>query len=148
VSLISYFHLKHIGTELHDFIDKKLWKTEAELLAEFNNQLVTYRGKNFVNYYPLEIVSAQKYNCLRLNTDKGYKYYERYKFGPGPDDEIFEGECPDCAVKLGEYHASGCDIERCPICNWQLLSCNCDADFWIQRNKSLIEPPKNKHQNV
>lgn len=55
---IHYFHFKHIKAELHDFIDEKLWRTEAELLAEFKNQWVTYRGEKMVNYYPFEIVIA------------------------------------------------------------------------------------------
>lgn len=139
---IHYFHHKHIGAELHDFIDDKLWRTEAELLADFKNQWVTYRGQKMVNYYPFEIIISQKYNCLRINRGKEFGYYERYKFGDGPNNEVYGGTCPDCAVNPGEYHTFGCDIETCPICGWQLLSCNCDANPWIQRNQSLIEPRK------
>ena len=37
-------------------------------------------------------------------------------------------KCGDCGKKTGEYHDDGCDIERCPKCNGQLLSCDCT--FW------------------
>jgi hypothetical protein len=38
----------------------------------------------------------------------------------------FESEyCPDCGTPKGKYHHSTCDIEECPKCHRQLLSCYC-----------------------
>lgn len=33
--------------------------------------------------------------------------------------------CYECGVVAGEYHVSGCDVERCPRCLKQLISCGC-----------------------
>lgn len=33
--------------------------------------------------------------------------------------------CHDCNVKLGGFHHPGCDMERCPKCKGQLISCGC-----------------------
>ena len=42
-----------------------------------------------------------------------------YKKTPPPK------HCPDCGAKPGELHAEGCDIERCPECGFQRISCEC-----------------------
>jgi hypothetical protein len=37
------------------------------------------------------------------------------------DDE----RCPGCSVHTSGYHQVGCDIEQCPYCGGQLISCDC-----------------------
>jgi hypothetical protein len=33
--------------------------------------------------------------------------------------------CHDCNVGLDQYHHPGCDMERCPLCGGQVISCGC-----------------------
>src|SRR5262245_27108793 len=33
--------------------------------------------------------------------------------------------CHDCGTKEGQLHILGCDMERCPFCSNQLISCQC-----------------------
>lgn len=33
--------------------------------------------------------------------------------------------CHDCNVEQGGYHHPGCDVEECPECHTQLISCGC-----------------------
>ena len=77
-------------------------------------------------------MEAQKEEFLVCNGKKT----KRIKFGSS--DEGFgnpqKGEsCHDCAVIVGQYHVWGCDVERCPVCHGQLISCPCK----IERTKEF-----------
>jgi hypothetical protein len=37
--------------------------------------------------------------------------------------------CNDCGVPKGGIHHHGCDIEECPVCHDQYISCACDEPF-------------------
>jgi hypothetical protein len=51
-------------------------------------------------------------------TKKHAKQAKYYEIGPGDT-------CGDCGRVCGQYHMVGCDIEVCPKCKGQKLSCGC-----------------------
>ena len=55
------------------------------------------------------------------------KQIKRLRYGVDDEqDQAFHSErCPDCGCKVGGYHHVGCDIEKCPRCEGQFISCEC-----------------------
>lgn len=51
---------------------------------------------------------------------------DRVRFGEDGDDwaKTFDF-CPECGAQPGMVHVPPCDIESCPNCKGQLLSCSC-----------------------
>lgn len=41
------------------------------------------------------------------------------------DDSFKVATCHDCGCKEGQFHEHDCDMERCPFCGGQLISCDC-----------------------
>jgi len=33
--------------------------------------------------------------------------------------------CVECSAEIGQIHKWGCDIEKCPFCDCQLMTCSC-----------------------
>lgn len=71
------------------------------------------------------------------------KVYEAVKCGDETDwyenatDE--NTTCGDCGCKVGEQHFMGCDIERCPKCAMQMITCDCGPIYQVTK-----EDVKNK----
>lgn len=60
-----------------------------------------------------------------------------------PDYGGANQRCHDCGIKPGGYHHPGCDMERCPKCEGQLISCGCLDDeaynAWQRVKAELVE---------
>ena len=61
-----------------------------------------------------------------------------------------ERQCHDCGAKEGELHVPGCDMETCPFCFGQLISCGCIYEMFYEgfsRDKPLSGLPKEVYEN-
>ena len=87
------------------------------------SDFVVYRGVQMSADWPEKIRAAQKETTLVI----GGQILKRIPYGRDwPRGS--RRECHDCAVISGELHVPGCDMERCPSCRQQLITCLCDVE--------------------
>lgn len=58
------------------------------------------------------------------------RWFKRFRVGfpGGMDYDLVQKDerCYDCGAKYGELHHPGCDMEACPRCGEQMISCDCE----------------------
>ena len=83
---------------------------------------VIYNGVLVAEGWPAEIEEAQKQTVHVID---GIEYV-RVRHGEEGTHLYADRPCHDCAVILGQVHVPGCDMERCPLCGGQWISCRCE----------------------
>ncbi|MGY5218524.1 hypothetical protein ACXGSE_00175 [Enterococcus hirae] len=139
-ALHNYF-FKNIN--LNFLKDKPLEKKIIVLLnelREIHNNYIFYHGYALAKEDLEVLLEIQKEKNPEILLLEGSLQYKRIKFGE--ENSIFDSQdlnekisgiyecnyCPECMVPLGELHLYSlpCDLEVCPNCFNQLLSCQCD----------------------
>jgi hypothetical protein len=91
-------------------------------MTDENKEFVMYHAARVIAGWPEEIEAAQEMKTFLI----GDTEYPRVRYGDEQEDwNADEVQCHDCAVIKGQYHVPGCDVEECPACGWQAISCEC-----------------------
>jgi hypothetical protein len=84
-----------------------------------------FRGMGVHPDWPERLRQAQRETTVSI----GGVSLPRIRYGDeGRGWQVPRGPCGDCAAIKGEFHVPGCDLERCPSCRGQAISCGCPYD--------------------
>src|SRR5262245_17291593 len=88
-----------------------------------SDEYVIFNGVKMLAEWPERISEAQEQPIYIIDG----KEYQRIRYGDEIDDWGADRQpCHDCGVVKGQYHvAYVCDVERCPVCDGQVIGCDC-----------------------
>ena len=98
----------------------------AVSLGWFKYGLVKYRG------HWMRCDFAEKLNKDQEARTYGHDGRDYTRIPYGSERDVDWGAdvqpCHDCSAVKGELHAKGCDVERCPVCGGQVITCPCKLE--------------------
>lgn len=124
---IGYIDLRqHSLSQLSEVIVEKLFGpgVDSKDLGEltWKGDLVDFRGQKAASFWPEKLKQSQVITHYVARVP-------RIRYGDEDADKSYATEpCHDCFAVKGEYHVPSCDVERCPVCGDQAISCGCIED--------------------
>lgn len=119
VKEVAFILLEKLGMPTHSLdeeVDRAKWKGD---FAEYN-------GTQVASYWPKQIERAQHQSVYVVTSAmQRIRYGDEKRLWRGARRGKPKGPCHDCAVLPGQFHVPGCDMEECPACGNQALSCGC-----------------------
>lgn len=114
---------------LHLHVDRELLEEEFALSQAFVEDIVHFNGIFMSKELRDDILEEQEHTSLII---EGKEYF-RIPYGSADewtdvDPNYSTRPCHDCGVIKGQIHILGCDMECCPRCKEQLLSCGCNYE--------------------
>jgi hypothetical protein len=64
-------------------------------------------------------------SCIEIEVMVKGKAYKPIPYGQETRVDFKAERCHDFNVEMGGYHHPGCDVEECPVCHGQIISCGC-----------------------
>ena len=80
-------------------------------------------GSNWQEGWQRDFKQAQAVTRFVINSQD----YDRIRYG-AEEEALKQPKCDDCGAPRGTFHLLGCDIEQCPRCGGQAISCDCFYD--------------------
>lgn len=127
---VHSFYLKEFGADVVDLILEPLRPVATEVMEVFREEFVVFQGNIVHRSWPSSLLAAQEIQVVWLNG----RSHRRYRYGEEPMWALSEygpqpvGACHDCSCLPGQFHGSYCDMEQCPCCEEQFLSCDCEPE--------------------
>jgi hypothetical protein len=91
---------------------------------------VLYRGVPMIEGWPEKIIAAQQIVSMHHQG----RDVPRVRYGDEKSDlRADTTPCHDCRVLKGEFHVPSCDVEECPVCGGQLISCDCEFEDYADK---------------